>query len=279
MLDDRLLDQIEALEPLPITAQRLITVLADEDVSFQQIVEIVEHDPAVASNLMRLANSPIYGGRFRIERLRDAVVRLGAMPLLDIALGGFLRKLGSSAPLYDLPEDELWLHSAVASLATQEVARVAHVAVPATAGIAALVHDIGKLIMSRYSRAEARTVVDACIERNLTFIEAERALLGCDHAEIGGAVARRWGFPAAVIEAIEGHHDCPIAAGAVVLDVVVTANFAAKTIGVGLGAEGLNLKIDQGCLRRLEIDFDGFCAICARTASRTVELKKAYGLA
>ncbi|HNX19268.1 MAG TPA: HDOD domain-containing protein [Acidobacteriota bacterium] len=277
-LDPGLLSHVESLDPLPISAQRLIAVMGDEDVAIEEIVEIVENDPAVAANLLRMANSPLYGGRFKIERLRDAVVRLGAPVLLDIALGGYLRKVGGDAPLYDLSEDDLWLHSAVAAQAAREIIHDAPIEVPASAGVAALVHDIGKLIMVRYRKANADAALAECRRAGCSFIEAERTLYGCDHAEVGGAIARRWNFPAPVTEAIERHHDYPLPAGSPILDAVVAANYVAKTIGVGLGAEGLNMKIDNSCLKRLGLDFEGFCRLCAKTAARMAELRKAYGL-
>lgn len=277
-LDHAALDAIEALEPLPVTAQRLLGVLGNEDVPLQEIGAILEHDPAVAANVLRIANSSLYGARFPVERVRDAVVRLGAGALLDIVVGGYLRRVGRDAPLYDLGEDDLWLHSAVASLAVQEIARVASVPIPPAAGIAALVHDIGKLIMIRYQKAKASAVLAVCAARGVTFIEAERELFGCDHAEVGAAVARRWTFPEAVTDAIARHHEFPLPAGSTVLDAVVTANFVAKTIGIGLGAEGLNLHVDQEALRRLGLDFEAFCRVCARTTGRVAELKKTYNL-
>lgn len=86
------------------------------------------------------------------------------------------------------------------------------------------------------------------------------------------------GTVAPVTEAIERHRDYPLAAGSPILDAVVAANYVAKTIGVGLGAEGLNMKIDNSCLKRLGLDFEGFCRLCAKTAARMAELRKAYGL-
>ncbi len=275
---DDLLSAIETLDPLPITAQRLIGMLGNDNIPLQNVVDVVENDPAVAANILRMANSPLYGGRFKVERLRDAVVRLGTTALLDIAMGGYLRKLSTKAPLYDLGEDELWLHSAVAGLAVQELSREAKNDVPGSAQIAALVHDIGKLIMVRYRKVHASVIIERCQEKGWSFIEAERDLFGCDHAEIGGAVARAWDFPEAIAHAIAHHHDSPLEEGNATLDAVVAANFVTKTIGVGLGAEGLNLRIDQGCLVRLGVDFDAFCRACARTAARLGDLRKAYGL-
>lgn len=277
-LTSSLVDSIGTLDPLPLTAQRLIQVVADENSSFEDIVKIVEHDPAVGANVLRLANSALYAGRFKVERLRDAVIRLGPATLMEMALGGYLKRISCKAPMYDLTEDDFFMHSAVASMAVQEIAREAGEVIPPTASLAALLHDIGKLIMTRFQKVTSAEVIKVCEDKDVSFTEAERLMFGYDHAEVGGAIARSWEFPEAVVEAIERHHDFPLKPGSISLDAVVAANYITKTIGVGLGAEGLNLKLDQDCLGRLGLEFDSFCRVCARTSSRVEDLRRAYGL-
>ena len=65
----------------------------------------------------------------------------------------------------------------------------------------ALVHDIGKLVMVRYMKADVSAILALRNERGISFVEAERALFGCDHAEVGAEMARRWGFPVEIVYA------------------------------------------------------------------------------
>ena len=279
-IPDQVLDGIDNLDPLPFTVQKLISALSDDDTSLQEIGKVIEYDPAVAANILRVANSAFYSGRRRIDDTRDAVVRLGTATLLDIILGSYLKELTVSAPMYNLSEDELWLHAAVSSIAVKEMAKEADQAeIPKTAVIAALVHDVGKIIMVRYISAEMDEILELCGREELTFVDAERRLFGCDHAEVGGAIARKWRFPDSIIEAIEQHHQVPLENPSMVLDAVVLANLVSKTIGVGLGAEGLNVKADEGSYQRLGLDFKAFCRICAQTAAQISQLKQAYGIA
>ena len=89
-------------------------------------------------------------------------------------------------------------------------------------------------------------------------------------------MARSWGFPESIVFAIEHHHHFPTPEGNPILDAVIVANLMTKTIGVGLGAEGMNLRVDFDCHRRLDLDFDGFCGCCAQTTFALEELKKTY---
>lgn len=274
-----LLDGISRLDPLPVTLQRLFKALPDESVGASQIGEIVQFDHAVVSGLLRAANSAAFGGWLRTESVRDAVTRLGKSRVVDIILGDHMRKLQVNAPLYDLSEDDLWLHSTAASLAVRAIARECPKAgLAETASIAGLVHDVGKLIMVRYMKADFSTILAVRDRHEITFVEAERELLGCDHAEVGGEVARHWGFPADIQEAIARHHETPLGDSTPVLDAVVVANLAAKAVGAGLGAEGLDMRVDERCQARLKLNFTGFARVCVQTLFGLKDIGQTYGV-
>jgi putative nucleotidyltransferase with HDIG domain len=274
-----LLEGIDHLDPLPITAQRLVKALDDERVGPAQIADYIEYDPAVASSVLKLANSAAWAGSIPTATVRDAVVRLGAARLLDIVLGEHMRGMRMRAPLYDLAENEIWIHSAAASLAVKALQRELPAGgIPDFASTAALVHDIGKLVMVRYMKADVSAILGLRNERDISFVEAERALFGCDHAEVGAEMARRWGFPTEIVHAIEHHHASPVQHPTPTLDAVVVANLVAKTIGTGLGAEGMDLKLDDRVDRRLRLDFAGFSRVSMQTLTWLKELKRAYGV-
>jgi putative nucleotidyltransferase with HDIG domain len=278
-IPNRLLDGIERLDPLPATVQKLIVALEQDEVDIKDIANTIEYDGAVASNILRMANSAIFGGRFRIEHMRDAVMRLGTTTLLDIILGSHLRTLRIAAPLYDLTEDEFWLHSAAASLAVKAIAQeTRNSKLPQASTVAALVHDIGKLIMVRYLEADVMSLIKLCSDKKITFVEAEKEMFGCDHAEVGAAMARKWNFPPEITHSIEQHHNVPPDETSLMLDAVMMANLAAKSIGVGLGAAGFNMKVDlAGSRDRLKLTVEGFERVCAQTIIWLGELKSKYG--
>jgi putative nucleotidyltransferase with HDIG domain len=274
-IPNNLLEGIQQLKPLPVTAQRLAAALAGEEISSNKIADIIEYDGAVAANILRVVNSAAYAGCFRIERIRDAVVRLGTTTLLNLVLGNHLKSMKTPALLYDLTEDDLWLHGAAASLAVKAMTREARAnAIPPIASIAALVHDIGKLIMVRYLKADVPAILALCSHKKLAFAEAEWELFGCDHAEVGATIARKWLFPDEVTRAIERHHLSPPPEPEPVLDAVMLASLAAKSIGVGLGSAGMNLKIDYaGSRERLGLSVEGFERACAQTVIWVTELR------
>jgi putative nucleotidyltransferase with HDIG domain len=275
-----LLERIENLDPLPITAQRLIEAMSTGQVNVLTIKGIIEFDQAIASNVLKLANSALYGGLGGIHGVRDAVMRLGTSTVMNVALDEGLRVLRADAPMYELTEDDLWLHGAAASLAVEELARESRGdKIPEFASIAALIHDVGKLVIVRYMKNEVDAFIAHTRCERITFVDAERKVLGCEHGEIGGAMARKWNFPPPIIRAIEEHHIVPIREPDPTLDTVMLANLVAKTVGTGLGAEGMNFEIDLQAPRRLGIDNFAFDRVALRTSLRLSSLKRAYGIA
>ena len=271
-----LIQRIEHLAPMPATAQRLLSILNDEEVSLADVAGIVEHDEALVSNTLRIANSVYFSRGKEITSARSAVVRLGTTNLLNIILGQHLRHVGEPAPLYDLTEDDLWLHSISASLAADELIRARRREIPEIARLAALVHDVGKLVMVRYFKMDFQAVLTLSTRDNITFVEAEQEMFGCNHAEVGGAIAEEWGFPEEVRSAIVHHHDRSPDSPNPVLDTVIISNLVAKTLSAGLGAEGLNFDVDDRVQSRMHLDFSSFCNLCTRVETRVAEVKQLY---
>jgi putative nucleotidyltransferase with HDIG domain len=250
-------------------------MLSDESANLGEIAKVVEYDAAVAANIIRMANSAAWAGRYPVERVRDAVVRLGTVNLLTIVLGDFMRFYKTRAPLYDLSEDDFYLHSAAASLMIKAVSAQTGNPLPPSAAIAALLHDIGKLIMVRYLKADVSALRDLCKERQITFVEAELEVLGCDHAEVGAAVARTWGFPPEIVLSIERHHRVIPGGSGIVLDAVMLANYGAKSIGLGLGAGAFNMPMDfEGSMQRLGLSVEAFERVCAQVAHWMADQKE-----
>jgi putative nucleotidyltransferase with HDIG domain len=273
-LPSTLVRGIEQLEPMPITAQRLVALMQGADVSLARIAELVEFDQAIAASVLRMARSWAHAGSRPPETVRDAVVRLGTVPLLNLVLGEYLTRLRTAAPLYDLSEDDLWAHAAAAQLAVRALMQECpSAALPPVATTAALLHDIGKLVMSRCLNAGVETIVRHAKEHDVTFVEAEQQLFGVNHAAVGAAIAVEWQFPDVVRDAIARHHDPHLGTSNPVLDAVVIANLVAKNIGMGLGAEGFNLAVDSECVRRLGLDFTRFARVCLQTDTWLRELR------
>lgn len=210
MIDhDLLVRRSHELAPLSPTIVRLAEIVSDGNVDMAEIVKTLAMDPALAGAVLRQANSAKFGGRAEIASVRDAVVRLGPGVVLGLATReGVRRTVDRSLPGFGFSEGMFWRHSCAASLAVEALRKVVRTALPAAASAAALLHDIGKLAMAQFlaphrlaALGKARTV-GGCSR-----IEAEREILGVDHAEVGGLIAQHWRLPEAIRIGIAFHHD------------------------------------------------------------------------
>ena len=128
------------------------------------------------------------------------MIRLGASPVLALTLGMNVRRhLGDSLPQYGLSEGELWRHSVAASLAAELLTSTAAQRPPPEAATAALLHDVGKLVMARFLDRSCSTSCAARQKQGATRIDAEAEVLGIDHAELGGLIARSWALPESLV--------------------------------------------------------------------------------
>ncbi len=271
--------EIDALAPLPASLTRLAAVVANPESSANDVAGVIELDQALTANTIRLANSAWSGSSKRIETVRDAVLRLGAGRILELAVGERVAGVMSRAcPGYELGEYELWRHSVAAALATEHLGQFARQRVPAVAFTAALLHDIGKLLLARHlDGGTVARIRETAATGGMTYLEAERLVLGTDHAEVGGAVARYWEFPPEIITAIERHHD-PDAEPGPVLDAVHIANAVAKLNGIGLGCEQMNMTASSEAAGRLGLSSSGLESLCATVMDELTRKEELWGL-
>lgn len=221
------------LEPLPTSTTRLAALVCEGAPELGQVVEIVQFDEALTASLLQTANSSWSASRTEITTVRDAVIRLGASPVLALTLGMRVRHhLGDALPKYGLSEGELWRHSVAASLAAELLTQWAAHRPPPEAATAALLHDVGKLVMERFLDPDLLDQLGEAQEHGATRLEAEAAVLGIDHAELGGLIARSWGLPESLVCGIRGHGH-PRAGDDLIVHAVFLADGLAKSVGAG----------------------------------------------
>jgi putative nucleotidyltransferase with HDIG domain len=263
------------LEPMPASIVQLASMVATEHPELARIVEIVQYDQVLTATLLRAANSSWSASRTEITTVRDAVVRLGSGPVLSLALSVTVRgELSKPIPEYGLGANDLWSHSIAASLATEVMTRFTSVRLPAETPTAALLHDIGKLILARFLDAELMREITDAEEHGATRVEAEVEAIRVDHAEVGALVAQAWELPDSLVQGVRLHHapertGLPIALG------VHLADSIAKSIGVG---DDDNAMPDTTHHAMVELGMtpDGFDEVCRLVSERFEEMVGRY---
>ena len=245
--------QVDHLPAIPAVAQRVLAEVSREDFSFKDLMNMVRLDPGITAHVLRMCNSPYYGLSRKITSLQEALTYLGTNNLVQLILSGeMVSHFRVSQEGYRLSRGDLWRHSMACALLAQRIGQMVGYHEQATLFTAALLHDVGKLIMSQYV-ADRFDQIEALVQDNqLSFVEAERQVLGVDHALLGAAIAKKWNFPEPIAVAIAYHHSPGKArSNHQIVNLVSLANILCVTMGVGVGASGLAAAAPGDLIKRV----------------------------
>lgn len=249
---------VDALPALPAALVRVLPLLCDPASSWDDVERVVRHDQALTAAVLRLANSAAYGAPGRRFDLRSALVRVGRTGLRqELARLKMSSVLGGANAAFGLQTGEMWRGALAGALAAEEIAAAHHRSLAGTAFLCALLRDIGKLALNVGYGERYGSMVAEFNAEGRTFVEAERLALGFDHAQLGAEMARRWGLPPEVADAIEHHHAPPTPSqGSTnpLTDLVHAADAVCRWMGPGVGTDGMSYTFDTGVQERLGVD-------------------------
>lgn len=209
MIDlEQILRETLELTPLSETANRLAAMVTDEDVGLDEIAEVVAYDPPLAGCALKAANAASAGSLREIVDVELAVMRLGPSWILSMAIGNAVKgDLQEAQPAFGLKDGELWHHAIASSIAAEEIASFSHGHVPPQSSSAALLHDVGKIVLARHvTRPMQLGIQRGCKKQGLSGLHAETSAMDINHAELGGMIVRHWKLPDAMASAITHHH-------------------------------------------------------------------------
>lgn len=203
---DSFINQVKQLPPAPRVLPQLLPLLNQPDIDSGRVVNLITCDSSLTSTVLSLCNSACFAGAAPTTDLQEAVTRLGFREIFRLvaAVSG-ARALAPAQKSYGINEGELWKHSVSAAVAAQLMARDLgedeHLVFTAT-----LLHDIGKIVLAQALEQNYAKLLDEVSQNQQAMIEAEKRVLGVQHAEIGGRLLARWELPANVVAAVTFHH-------------------------------------------------------------------------
>jgi putative nucleotidyltransferase with HDIG domain len=239
------------LEALPVVAQRVLSVLRDERTSVDGIAMLLGTDQALASAVLRYANSARAMPNRRIGSLREATALIGQRALSEVlvrACAGPM--LDRGLPPYALSRRIAWRHAATASVAARRIAQLVG-ADADEASVAGLLHDVGKMALTSVVPEAAAAAVSIARSRRIPVWQAETQVIGFHHGAVGAALVRSWGLPESVVGAIACHHEPGLSPNKLTT-VVYLADAAAHVVGaVGAGGACLQPEWDAAAAQAL----------------------------
>lgn len=260
-----LLKEIKDLKPIPAVANQLLAVVDNPDSSMEDIANVIQYDPIITASVLKTCNSAFFGLKHPAESIKDAVNMLGTDQVIELVLmKSGAESLSGNQKGYGLEKGDIWKYSVSSAVLAKQIAIKLSLKNKSMIFTSALIKDIGKIILEKYVSRSSKKIQDLLENKNFSFREAEKKILGIDHAELGAMIAKMWKFSPKMIKIIRHHHlsdetmikDKEIAA-------VYLADCLCMMLGIGVGSDGLAYRFKDKAMKELGMSADDISMIIA----------------
>lgn len=205
-IEQTYINDVDTLVPCPQIALDVLELAHGADCDFNKLALKIESDPSLTANMLRMANSAYFGHMRKIASVRDIVVRLGLETVKLIAItSASVGLLKNPQEAYNLEAGALWMHSHATATLASIIARHAKNENSFSIYTAALLHDVGKVILNRPLK---RAIYDnRQTQGQKSLLEIEHLYLHTDHAKVGMFLLENWGLPAEITVPVGFHHE------------------------------------------------------------------------
>lgn len=200
-----ILAAVSSFPAMSSTATKVLKLLNEPSTNVGNIETAVKYDPGLTANVLRLANSAYFGFPGTIHSVSQAITQLGWKRMSQLVLASTVHALlENPIPGYNLAKGELWRRAIAGAVAAEIVVKKTRLSEADEAFTAALLREIGKLIIGDYVESYAEQI-QAAIAGGMSITDAEREILGTDHAEVGAWILEHWSLPSSLCQAVKEH--------------------------------------------------------------------------
>jgi putative nucleotidyltransferase with HDIG domain len=264
----RRLRDIQSLPTLPPIAAKLNKMVEDEDITANQLGNVIERDQVLTSKLLKMVNSSFYGFPQRISTVANAIVLLGINVIKTLIVTSSIFEMMQSSDV------GLWEHSLGCATIASLIAKKKGLKNPEEVSTAALLHDLGKVVV----RAELPSEYDALLalveQKGISMREAEEELLGVSHSEIGGWLVHQWNLPDRLVLPITWHHRPEEAPDH--RDVTAILHFSdilVRAVGFGFGGDMWVPPLNQDAWKRIKLSKSEMKELLVELDEKLIELQ------
>ena len=236
---ERKLAKIDDLASLPVVIKNVIQITRNPKSSAMEVARAISCDPALASKVLKMANSALYGFPQKITTISHSIVILGFANIKNLVLTvSMFDMLPAKGGGEHFDREGFWEHSLACGVTSKLLANRVGIKDVEGAFLWGLLHDLGKVVLDTYFNDDFTEVVSLAKEVGILIKDAEQRLLGFDHAEVGGILADKWNLPPALIKVIRFHHNPPLAYESMRMAAIVhLADILCRAIGLGNGGD------------------------------------------
>jgi len=253
---DEILNIANHVPPFPKVALQVMKMLDDPQVKAKDLAEVIQYDSAITVNLLKTCNAAYFGLSRKVSSLDDALIVVGQDILKDIIMASSSAKFykGAAGGGYHLEQGDLWKHSVATAVMAKLISIHFDEVEPGVAFTAGLLHDIGKRFLSSFVAEDFQKIVALAHGGESSFIEAEKEIIGMNHAELGGLILEKWEFADDLRLAVLQHHDSDALEKGQLTALLAISNTLVISLGIGVGADGLSSSVQGQGLKRFGIE-------------------------
>ena len=275
VLKSKILKSLKNLPPMPQVMIKARKLMADKNSGFEELASILETDQAIATRVLRMANSPYYGLSGQVTSIQHASVVLGHKALGElINVAGSSSLIGNALKGYALESGALWRHSMAVAFGSRIIAEKKSPDLSNDAFTAGLIHDAGKIILDKYVQEKKDMFDELMGNGHKTFHTAEKYLLGFDHAEMAAEACLKWSIPETLSIPIKYHHYPQDSDENSLAYILHAADIIAMKSGIGTESDGESYEMEGQAAEFLDLNTDEITAVEQEVA---VHLEKMQG--
>ncbi len=202
---NQITENVKNLPTLPAIVMELLNEIDNEALDTHLLAQKVSNDLALTATTLRYANSAYYSTLIKVTTIQQAISLMGLATVKKIITMAALAGCFPENNCRGFSHKAFWRHSNAVAIAAKLIARRLNfnVDIAFTAG---LLHDLGSLVLVTQYPEQYASAIDYRKVQHVSQLEAERKILGIDHAAVGEALATEWNFSDIMKNAIAGHH-------------------------------------------------------------------------
>jgi len=204
----KLIEKNLEIPTIPTIASQALREMSDPNASGARLAKLIAKDPGLTARILRVSNSALYSPSKEVKNIQQATIMLGFNTLKSVVIAASVKMIYKR---FGAAEQALWEHSIGCAIGSHVLANAKILPHRADAFVAGLMHDIGKVVMNNGAQAKFKEALTKSATGGVPSFEAEQAVFGFTHMDVGSMLVRHWQLPESLANAVFLHHEPELA--------------------------------------------------------------------
>lgn len=250
-------DSVEKIPAFSHSVQQIQEMSSDINCDSAQLVKVIEHDPVLVLNILKMVNSPYFGLSKKITSVNHAVLYIGLNTIKNLALSVSILGVMPRKNAAGFDMDAFLMHSLATATITRMLAKKSGIPEREIFDyfLSGLLHDFGKIVLACYLPGEYKETLKIAREETVPLFEVEKQVFGVNHAIIGSLLMEKWQIPGSINKALKHHHNTTDD-DSQMRDFIITADQISNELKIGYSGNNVIESIPQKVLVQFGSDLN-----------------------